>query len=380
MVLRQSLPCIVFSCILICPPLAKAQDAPQATIWSFLGIPQGLAKAHGSLVNHKGKHPGLEAKPPVVGIANPANLEPKWKELGAAGDAVQVAAKVKQAEDAAPQKIKAVKYLAKIGCGCYDELGVTAALAKSLDDCTESVRLATIEAISDAAEGGRCASCNEQSCCKEEIVKKLAERAYKIDETGCFIEPSEKVRDAAREALCICCPGEGYPEIIDAGEMEREERNLETPEVPAPADATNLVPLPGRVSSRRRHQAQPNDSRETSSLAALVITPRAPQITPDSQLAPVVEKVQGVVRRVDTSTGLIHMEFERRGKVSTGTTVDVVHEFLLGPQQAGELTVVKSSPGFAVARVNSVTRIGHIARGDVVHALGEHEFRRTVNE
>src|SRR5262249_18896135 len=123
---------------------------------------------------------------------------------------IKKAAEVKQAEDLKKQKIKAVKYLAKIGCGCYNRDGsITDALIKSMDDCTEEVRLATVQAISEAAMGERCANCKMKSCCSEEISNKLYEIAYERDENGCFLEPSERVRMAAAEALRTCCEGNG---------------------------------------------------------------------------------------------------------------------------------------------------------------------------
>ncbi len=413
MILRQRLPYIVLLCILICPPALKAQEADPSTIWSYLGIPQGVKKAHAHLFNRLGKHPKLEAKPAILAIADPANLVPK-PELGGGADAIQIAAKVKQAEDAAPQKIKAVRYLAKIGCGCYDEVGVTDALVKAMGDCTESVRLATIEAISDAAEGGECETCNENSCCNEKIVKKLAERAYEIDETGCFVELSEEVREAAADALCICCPGEGDPEILPPGEVPERER--ETPELanpPAPDEARVLpVPAaspaalpPGRVSSRRRYQSQPNGAGSLALPPGRVSSRRRYQSQPNgagslprattlanlppgrdvrmAQRLPVVlekiegvvqrvvlEKIEGVVQRVDPTTGLIHLEFPGDRRAGADSKAEVFHKFLLGSELTGELTIVRSSPGYAVARSENVTRRGHIARGDEVTAWG----------
>jgi hypothetical protein len=73
---------------------------------------------------------------------SPANLESQ-------NPALKAAAKVKSEEDLAPQKIKAIKYLATIGCGCYP--GVREALLAALDDCTESVRYEAAIAFCQAA-------------------------------------------------------------------------------------------------------------------------------------------------------------------------------------------------------------------------------------
>jgi len=183
---------------------------PPATLWSFLGIPQGYRALRDSM-NARGNRPGLERKPPMKAIADPKNL-------ASSDPAIKKAAEVKQAEDLAPQKIKAVKYLAGIGCGCYNRDGsITDALLKSLDDCTEQVRLATVWAISEAAAGEACANCKQRSCCSEEISNKLYEIAYERDETGCYLEPSERVRLAAAEALRTCCPGGDEDFIVEMG-------------------------------------------------------------------------------------------------------------------------------------------------------------------
>ena len=176
---------------------------PPPTLWSFLGIPQGYRYVRDNGFNRNGNRPGLERKPPLKAIADPKNLESK--DL-----AIKKAAEVKQAEDLKKQKIKAIKYLASIGCGCYNRDGsITDAMLKSMDDCTEEVRLATVQAISEAAMGERCANCKQKSCCSEELSNKLYEIAYGRDETGCYLEPSERVRLAAAEAMRTCCESRG---------------------------------------------------------------------------------------------------------------------------------------------------------------------------
>jgi hypothetical protein len=172
---------------------------PTPTLWSFLGIPQGLRFLRDNTLNRTGNRPALERKPPLKPIGDPSNLKSE-------DPAIKKAAEVKQAEDQKKQKIKAVKFLAQIGCGCYNRDGsITDALAKAMDDCTEEVRLATVQAITEAAMGEVCVNCKRRSCCSEELTNKLYEIAYERDETGCFLEPSERVRNAAAEALRACC-------------------------------------------------------------------------------------------------------------------------------------------------------------------------------
>ena len=102
------------------------------TLWNFLGIPQGLNKIRDVTTNRTGNHPGLERKPPPRAIADFRNLE-------SPNPAIKKAAEIKAEEDLAPQKIKALKYLATVGCGCYP--GVKEALMAATDDCTEVVTL-----------------------------------------------------------------------------------------------------------------------------------------------------------------------------------------------------------------------------------------------
>lgn len=183
--------------------MAQAPAAGGGTLWHFLGIPQGARYVRDNTLNRSGNRPGLERKPPLKPIGDPKNLE-------SPDASIKKAAEVKQAEDLKKQKIKAIKYLASIGCGCYNRDGsITDALLKSMDDCTEEVRLATVQAMSEAAMGERCANCKQKSCCSEELSNKLYEIAYGRDDEGCYLEPSERVRLAAAEALRTCCEGRG---------------------------------------------------------------------------------------------------------------------------------------------------------------------------
>ena len=183
------------------PDASAQQPAQPATLWSFLGIPQGMRKVRGSVTNRRGNRPGLEGRLPLRALNDPANLAEGMPAV------VRKGAEVKIAEDLKRQKIKAIKYLASIGCGCYDLDGsITQAMVEALGDCTEDVRMAAVEAIAEAAEGKCCANCGQSCCCKEPIVKKLASMAYERDDHGCWIEPSARVRQAAARALMICCP------------------------------------------------------------------------------------------------------------------------------------------------------------------------------
>lgn len=250
-----SLPVIAF---------AQAPAAPQkrATLWSFLGIPQAYTSVRDNWDNRNGNRPQAERKPNLIRLADPKNLE-------SPNPAIKKAAEIKKEEDLAKQKIKAVKYLTKIGCGCYNRDGsITDALLKALDDCTEEVRYQTVLAITDAANGEACVNCKNKSCCSEELSNKLYEMAYERDDAGCFLEPSERVRNAAAEALRACCPGRGpdggfildetngpgtggeiipqgeRPDMVDPGTGERPSIPPPTPPQPAPVPSPELGPMP----------------------------------------------------------------------------------------------------------------------------------------
>ncbi len=183
--------------VLICAvgPAVAADAADGTTIWNFLGIPQGIQKIKDASINRRGNHPGWERKPALRGIADPANLEDGQAKV------VQDAAKIKMKEDQAKQKIKAIKYLAKIGCGCHE--GVADALLSALDDCTEEVRLEAAKAF-EAAAGDGCEKCGGTGCCNAKTMTKLYEMACAQDEKGCYKESSERVRAAALTAMRAC--------------------------------------------------------------------------------------------------------------------------------------------------------------------------------
>ncbi|MEM9587170.1 MAG: hypothetical protein AAGA03_07805, partial [Planctomycetota bacterium] len=192
--------CVTQSAMAQTGPATPIQSPATPTLWRFLGIPQGFQKLRDVTANRRGNRPGLERKDPLLRLAGPANLE-------SPDPAIKAAAEVKKAEDLKEQKIKAIKYLATIGCGCYDkEDKITDALLAATDDCTPDVRLAAIEAIGEAAEGGCCVKCGSKSCCSEKVTKSLSEMAYERDDSGCPLEPSKEIRAAAKRVLCICCP------------------------------------------------------------------------------------------------------------------------------------------------------------------------------
>jgi len=199
---------ILASVVFACPATA---NPPTQTVWRFLGIPQSAQALQGvrdRLVNRSGDRPQRERTPPLKRIADPENLESE-------NPAIKAAAEIKEQEDLAPQKIKALKYLATVGCGCYDKDGkIEEALLAGLNDCTEEVRIEAANAVSTAAGTCRCTydGCTP-TCCKPSIVKRLDEMAYGVDDDGCHIEPSREVRAAAARARSACSAVPQKPEL-----------------------------------------------------------------------------------------------------------------------------------------------------------------------
>ena len=173
---------------------------PKQTLPEFLGI-TGLFRAGGALFSRIRarlgmRFPGLEGKPPVLSITDPANMD-------SPNPAVSAAAEIKAQEDAAEQKIKGLRYLATIGCGgCYPD--VEQALLAGLDDCTEAVRYEAASALRSTA-GNPCQFCASEKCCSPAVQKKLQDVAHGMKEnTGCYKESSARVRRMARLALAGC--------------------------------------------------------------------------------------------------------------------------------------------------------------------------------
>lgn len=174
---------------------------PHQTLWQFLGLKGAftdIAKLIEALRNCLGSSfPGLESIPPLTAITNPANMN-------SSNPAIAAAANAKADEDQAGQKIKAIRYLATLGCsGCYPD--IEDALLAALDDCTEAVRYEAAKAFRELS-GSSCATCKTKSCCSPKVRKKLDEVANKMV-NGCYKESSARVRRMARLALAGCGGG-----------------------------------------------------------------------------------------------------------------------------------------------------------------------------
>ncbi len=259
-------------------PAAPTASTMPPTLWNFLGLKQCADKCKEHLVLHKekkaekqalkGGHPCLKhlfgplcpcgclkcellkKKPPVKPLADPANLESQ-------NPAIKAAAEIKAEEDLAPQKIKAIRYLATIGCRCYPQ--IKPALLAALDDCTEEVRYEAALAFCRSA-GNPCSVCNSSTCCDPDVRKKLSELASGTDDQDCWKEPSPRVRSAAAGALNACemiappetiSPPEDEPRELPPPEMAPNESAPETAaaesETPAPLTVAGS-PADGNIS------------------------------------------------------------------------------------------------------------------------------------
>ena len=249
-------------------PAAPAVPAP-STLWSFLGIPQGVKKVQGALTNRRGNRPQAEPKDALKALNDPANLE-------SPDAAIKRAAEIKKAEDLKPQKIKAIKYLTSIGCGCYDKDGsVTDALVAAAEDCTEDVRLATMEEIHSAATGKCCSNCGQVCCCNEKMLKKLAQIAYERDEFGCYGEPSKRVRGAAAAALAACCPGSVPLEILKSEPQATAPEQTPDPVPERETPQEDILPEREKASENTENSGVTMSIQDTGEPARLPMTARA---------------------------------------------------------------------------------------------------------
>ncbi len=203
-------------------PTARAFYPQTPTVWHRLGVPQskGLFRQwRDSRINRDGFNPQKEKKPKLKKLTDPSNFAPE------APGPVKAAAKMKQAEDQAPQKIKALRYIGKMGCACYNKKfagEIEAAMLEAMEDCTPEVRIAAMQVFCSTASCN-CSVCNSKSCCTEKVTKLLQKIAFEVDDNGCPYEPNETVRSLAEQALTMCPPLEPEMVIPKDGEMIPED-------------------------------------------------------------------------------------------------------------------------------------------------------------
>ncbi len=336
------------------------------TFWHKLGIPQGVARTKlfkDSLVNRNGLKPGKERKPRLLRIADPANLEEGKPEM------LKVAAKMKIDQDLAPQKIKALKYISSVGCSCYNKQTeglVEKAIVEGMKDCSLDVRIAAMCVVLDNA--GNACSCQGLcgTCCSPGVVKALEEIAYKTDDTGCYLEPNEQVRNLAQRALAVCPafpekkvpepkPPVPDPDLIDKGgaasdkgvdeltdpgtnqdendgakKKQNDSQNGNDTEAPNSANS-DLPPLPGSVpvriiSSRTSHGPAWND--------------------------PALEEleIRGVVDAIQPDLSNVTIELVRSYRLPVGSPLVIACD----EENISFGTVISSQPGNALIKVDDL--------------------------
>ena len=227
--LKLSGPRLAFACLIGTSIGCVANPLPVPTVWDKLGIPQATALVRDSTINRNGKFPSLEKKPPLLKIADPANLKPEKPEM------IKTAAKIKTDKDLKKQKLKAIAFLAEVNCGCYNkDDGVAKAFLEAMADCDPDIRKAAIEGLCKAA--GNCSKCRtgcETTCCTEEILKKAQDLATGMDANGCFKEPDKEIRTMAAALVrkCPCPPAKPIEEIPAPPDIEEI---IARPVVPEP--------------------------------------------------------------------------------------------------------------------------------------------------
>ncbi|MEQ1829159.1 MAG: hypothetical protein ABL921_24565 [Pirellula sp.] len=267
---------------------------PTATVWDKLGITGAGARLRDSTINRSGNFPGLEKKPPVLRLADPANLAPEKPEV------IKTAAKIKQDQDLKKQKIKAIKFLAEVNCGCYNkDDAVAKAFLEALGDCDPDVRQAAVEAICTTA--GNCSKCKtgcETTCCSEEILKKLNELANGKDANGCPKESVPEIRSMAAAAIRKCpCP---------------QPKPIEEIPAPAPHDIEELGPAPEVKDPSEEDATAPGQKKAPSEEDAK----SGASVRSGSDVSPVSFSISGGKVTFDTyGTGTEQVKVaKRRGK------------------------------------------------------------------
>src|SRR6185312_11617642 len=116
--------------------------------------------------------PGLASGLPMSNLTNPA-------AANSSNPAVAAAAGAKADENAAPQKVAALRYLGTLGCGgCYPD--IEKALLAGLDDCTEVVRFEAAAALGETSRN-QCRYCTSNRCCSPNVRKKLVKIATEMN-------------------------------------------------------------------------------------------------------------------------------------------------------------------------------------------------------
>jgi len=277
--------------------------------------------------------------------------------VAAKNPAIQAAAKIKIDKRQKRQKIAALKYLAKVGCGCYEkEYKVSEALLAAMADCDEDVRMKAVEAVCQTLCDAQCQVCEKTGCCNLAISKKLYEMAYKTDENGCPIEPNDAIRQLAHEAYCMCS--------LYRPEMEKpEEPPIETPiEAPKVPPVESDVPTGEQTRVRRGHATARSVAQRCA--AEEYDSDSLPEGQPELVIAGVVAMVSGVIRSTDEAHEKVVVDFPRHTLIPEGSQVIVYMEDAgEGGANLGKFEVLKSIHGHSVVRPIGVHSLRALSSG-----------------
>lgn len=161
-----------------------------------------------------------------------------------------LAYKIKAEQVDVKNRVKAVRFLGQQDCmdpgtavaGEPPKPGKTqkVLIATMQSDPSEVVRYEAVKALENQLSRGPCGKIKRTSrgryenclgCCNEEVLTALSARAYDTDPHGCPIEPSERVRQAAADALAVCgidCNVGPIPDTMN------QDNGIKTDEVPIP--------------------------------------------------------------------------------------------------------------------------------------------------
>ncbi len=340
------------------------------TIWHRLGVPQSVGRYklfRESRVNRKGNRPEREAKPKLLKLTDPANLEPGAPEM------LKAAAEIKKQEDLAPQKLKALKYIATIGCGCYDKGDlVQNALIEALSDCTPAVRKEALNTIMAQVSGDCCncccpSACNSKSCCTRKLYDRLEEMAIKTDDTGCPVEPDPAVRAMAMRVLNACPvpPPEEEEEEEEKGEKPTEggEKSSEGETKDPASEENGGDDQPADIDE----SASRSTGRDTSNVSYRGATTRLPG-TASLNSYPAADRefmrqfeVTGVVRDVNTDEGIATIVFDDPYEFPSGLNMVIA----TNPNNVSFGIVDDTQTGTAVIKVEDygvLTRLKKLQR------------------
>jgi hypothetical protein len=203
----------------------------------------------------------------------------------------------------------------------------------------------------------------------------MAKIAYERDDHGCYLEPSERVREAAAEALQNCCPNDSPPVIVpaekpkeadrEAGGEEIEERELretspDSPTPPTPQQPGDAEPLPpGPAPSAATGVGLP-PMPDPSAAAAVRQTSGTDAGTPTSEYG------YGVIIDVSSLHGLAHVHFDQPNtQAPIGSEIGVYERQGAQRRLLAKLQIVDSFPGSANV-TGSAEDLARISRGDIV--------------